>query len=95
MKSVVIYYPRIEYILKDRLINTSYDLLELIYLANVMEDRLVFQKRILSKLSMLDTYLEFSYNHKCISLKKMQRGARYLSVIRKMVYGWLKSASKV
>lgn len=70
-------------------------MLEAIYLANVMEDKLDIQKQILAKLSMLDTYLEFSYNHKCVSLKKMQRGARYLSMIRKMVYGWIKSASKI
>lgn len=95
MNSLVIYFPRVEYVLKDRIVNKGYDLLELIYLGNVMEDRLDIQKKILVDLSMLDTYLEFSYKRKCISLKKMQRGARYLTIIRKMVYGWIKSASKV
>jgi len=88
--SVVINYPRREYVLKDKMITTSYDLLEFIYLGNVSEDKIDIQKKILSKISMLDFYLEQSYNKECISLKKMQNGSRQLNEIRKMVYGWIK-----
>ena len=95
ISELVVNYPRSEVVLKDKLISAGYELLELVYLGNILEERLDVQRRIIVKISMLDAYLEFSYNRKCISLKKMQRGSRYLSVIRKMVYGWIKSVNQV
>lgn len=47
-------YPRKEYELRNRLVNTSYDLLELVYQSNYKKD---FNFNIiLSKISMLDFY---------------------------------------
>ena len=89
--TILINYPRSEYILKNRLENTSYDLLELVYLGNLMEDRIDIQKKIICKISMLDYYLEVSYKNKCISLRKLNNASKKLDVIRKMVYGWIKS----
>ncbi len=96
INSLVINYPRRFFVLRDRLVNTSYDLLELVYLANSMEDRINLQKRIIAKISMLDAYLEMSYKERCISLKKMQSVVSELRTINRMVIGWINyNGSKV
>ena len=57
-------YPRKEYELRNRLVNTSYDLLELVYRSNYKKDYL---DRISSLISMLDFYLELSFKKKIIN----------------------------
>ena len=89
--NIIINYPRKEYVLKDRIQNTSFDVLELIYLANVTTDRKCLQMKILSKISMLDYYLEVSYKKKCISEKKLSMCTNLLESIVKMIYGWVKT----
>ncbi len=92
VNEIIINYPRREFILKDRIVNTSYDLLELIFLANLLENnRLDKQKTMLTKISMLDFYLEESYHKKCISEKKLNKGCRQLEEMQKMIYGWVNS----
>lgn len=88
---ILINYPRKYYVLKDKIERTSYEILELIYLANMTNDRLLLQQTILSKISMLDFYLEISYNDKIISLKKLNQGTRLLELIKKLMYGWVNS----
>ena len=92
--SILINYPKCEFNLKNRLENTCYDLLELTYLANSFNVKLNLQKEILSKVSMLDFYLEKSYNKKCFSLKKLNLLSSKLDVIKKMIYGWINIESK-
>ena len=89
--NIIINYPRSCNILKERLYYTSYEILELIFYANVIDNRLDIQKKIISKISMLDFYLELSYDKKCISLKKYNYGSRELDTIKKMIFGWIKS----
>ena len=92
VNEIIINYPRKEFILKDRLINTSYDLLELIFITNLLEeDRLYKQKLMLTKISMLDFYLEESYHKQCISEKKLNKGCRQIEEMQKMIYGWVNS----
>lgn len=91
VREIVINYPRREFILKDRIEKTSYEVLELVYLTNMVDERLIKQKEILSKISMLDFYMEISYNNRFISLKKLNQGMKLLDNIRKLVYGWIKS----
>lgn len=90
LNEIIINYPRSEYVLKDRIINTGYDLLELIYLANTKEDRLDIQKEIIVKICMLDFYLETSYSKKIISVKKLKSISLKLNEIKKLIYGWVK-----
>ena len=54
-----------------------------------IDDRLNNQKLIISKISMLDFYLEVSYNNKCITEKVLNQGSRKLEDIKKMMYGWV------
>ena len=86
---VIINYPKREYVLKDRILYYSYDILELIYKANFNKERYHLQMDILSKLSMLDFCLEMSLHKKIISEKKLKSSTNMLSEIAKMVYGWV------
>lgn len=91
INEILVNYPKKSYILRDKIEETSYEILELIYLTNLIDDRLDKQKEIISKISMLDYYLEISYDKQYISLKKLTQGARLLEVIRKLMFGWIKS----
>lgn len=93
---ITINYPHKFYDLKNRLIDTSYDMLELIYFANTLEDRIVYQKQVLSKIAMLDFYLKQSYERKTINDKKLKAGTKLLITIRKITYRWMDvNASKL
>lgn len=83
-------------VIKNRLINDSLDMLELIYLANyhkVIDKKREIQMSILSKISMLDFYLERSYNNKYISEKMCIKKSNQLAKFTKLINGWIKSAS--
>ena len=82
---LVINYPKKDYVIKDRLLNTCYDLLELIYRANYSNDKDCY----LSKISIIDFCLEESYNKKIISERKLLNYTNFLKEITKMVYGWI------
>ena len=86
---LVINYPKKDYIIKDRLLNTCYDLLELIYIANYSNDKNNYKFNILSKISIIDFSLEESYNKQIISEKKLSNYTNKLEEITKMVYGWI------
>ncbi len=81
-------YPRKEYELRNRLVNTSYDLLELVYISNYKKDYL---DRISSLISMLDFYLELSFKKKIINEKRVMNMSNKLLIINKMVYKWYES----
>ena len=92
LDEIIINYPRKENVIKDRLYNDSLDILYLIYLANYSKDKRKIQIQILSKISMLDFYLERSLKNKYISEKQCLKKANQLLVITKLVHGWIKSA---
>ncbi len=93
INEILVNYPRKSYVLKDKIESTSYDILELIYISNLIDDRLDKQKEVLAKISMLDYFLEISYDKKYISLKKLTHGTKLLEVVRKLMFGWVKSGS--
>ena len=95
MDTLLVNYPRTSFNLKNRIEVTSYDLLELLFLTNIIDNRINNQKIIISKISMLDYYLEISYNKKYISFKKMNIGITKLDIIKKMILGWIKSGSSI
>ena len=95
LDSFLINYPKNEKVLKDKIKSTSYEILELILLANLKHEKLEEQQLIISKISMLDFYFEESYKKKYISEKTCIHKVHELSVITKMIYGWIKNGSKV
>ena len=69
LDEIVINYPNKEMVIKNRLHSDSLDILEYIYQANIEEEldkKKYYQNKILSKISMLDLYLEKSYKKKYI-----------------------------
>lgn len=91
----IINFPRKEFTIKDRIINDSMNILELIYIANLDNEKKELKKIILAKLSMLDFYIERSYKNKIINEKVCKKKCRELENISKLVYGWIRSDSKI
>lgn len=91
LDDIIVNYPRKENVIKDRLFNDSLAILYLIYKANYSKDRRNIQIKILSKISMLDFYLERSLKNKYISEKQCLKKSNQLLTITKMVHGWIKS----
>lgn len=87
--SLVINLPRRELIIKDRLLSDSFNVLELIYVANYSNSK-ESKKVLLSKISMLDFYLEYLYKKNIISQKVCMKKSSELEEITRMVYGWIK-----
>lgn len=82
-------YPRKYFELRNKLFNTSYELLEIIYVANYTTDKKDYYNIIMSKISMLDFYLELSFKNKFISSKVCYKYSNKLLAINKMVNKWL------
>ena len=72
LDKVIINFPRTEKVLKDKISNTYYEVLELVYFSNLLDikERIVYQKRIISKIKMIDFYFKIALDKKYISYKK-------------------------
>ena len=79
--------------LRDRLYNTSYDILYYLNMANNSNKR-EYINIILANISMIDFYLERCLKNKYISVKNCEKKSNELIRITKMIYGWIKSESK-
>ena len=82
--------PNRDRVLKDRLYNTSYDILYYLNMANNSNKR-EYINIILANISMVDFYLERCLKNKYISVKKCEKKSNELIRITKMIYGWIKS----
>lgn len=91
LDEIIVNYPNKEMVIKNRLHSDSLDILEYIYKANIEENpekKIDYQNLILTKINMLDFYLEKSYKKKYISEKLCQKKSCELIKISKMVYQW-------
>ena len=84
--------PETEKVLKDKISNTYYEVLELIYFSNLLDvkERIVYQKRIISKIKMIDFYFKIACDKKYISYKKYLKIGKFLLNIIKQLYGWIR-----
>lgn len=95
LDNIVINIPNKDRVIKERLYNTSYDILYLVYRCNYKsENKNEYYKDILSNISMLDFYLERCLKNKYINNKVCEKLSNNLLIIMKMIYGWIKSESK-
>lgn len=80
----------------SRLLNTSTDVIEQLYRANyeVGAERLMWQKRALTSLSMLDFYADTAYLKRAISFKQMSLIAFQINEGKIMLKGWIRSTAK-
>lgn len=71
--NIVINIPNKDRVIKERLYNTSYDILYLVYRCNYKsENKNEYYKDILSNISMLDFYLERCLKNKYINNKDVR-----------------------
>lgn len=96
LDKIIINFPRTEKVLKDKINNTCFEILELIYFCNLIDinKRIIYQKKIISKIQMLDYYIKIACDKKYISYKKYINIGTYLINIIKQVYGWIKYNKK-
>ena len=94
LDNIILVIPNRDRVLKDRLYNTSYDVLESLYRCNYSDNKNLYMKDILSKINMIDFYLERCLKKKYVSKKEVNKKCNDLLIITKMIYGWIKSESR-
>lgn len=92
LDKIIVNFPRTEKVLKDKISNTYYEVLELIYFSNLLDvkERIVYQKRIISKIKMIDFYFKMACDKKYISYKKYLKIGKFLLNVIKQLYGWIR-----
>ena len=92
LDKVVNNFPDNERVLKDKICNSMYEVLECMYMANEVSNynRILYQKKIVSKIKMIDFYLKISLDKKYISYKKYQKVCGHLLDNLKLIYGWIR-----
>ena len=94
LELILVNFPRKEFLTKDMIYKDALEILELVYIANDMDDldkKRECQIKILAKLNMLDFYMERAYKRKYINEKQCLSKSNELETISKMVYKWIKS----
>ena len=91
LDTTIVNFPRSEYVIKDNIMKTCYEMLELVYLANTINDdsRINYQRQVIAKIKMIDFYLKISMEKKYISYKQYVKLGNFLISISKESYGWL------
>ena len=82
-------FPKEYNVLKNKIIDSRYSILENIYRANIKQD-IEDKKDIVVNIRMLNFYLEESLNKELISKKKFENYTNYLIEIDKMARSWFK-----
>ena len=87
-------FPKKEIELKNRIRMNSYDILEIAYEANSLEDinhKKELLHKILAKIKIVDFLLNLSYDKQIIPEKKYYKFANKMDDIVKYTTGWIKS----
>lgn len=95
---ICINIPKKEYVVRDRILSDCLDIMELVMYANYNRDkgiRVDCKYRILSKIGMLNFYLERIYKKGVLNKKDFDKLIREISELTKMIYGWIKDDDKV
>lgn len=97
LKKTIIYtekvlenFPKKEFVLKNRIIDMFYNILELTHEVYIdRENKTKIIKKILVKIRMLDFYLQISLEKESISRKNVKNISLNLRDITSMYYAWL------
>lgn len=95
IQKIAVNYPKKEYILKGNIEKSCYQLIECIFSYQINQTERIRQKYLkdfLVQLSMLNFYMETSFDKKYITKRQYEVVARFLIEIRKIAYGVIKSA---
>lgn len=90
IEKVLINYPQSEIVLKNKIMSSCYDLLELVYRANIFKET-IYMKEILVKIRMIEYYIKTSLDKKVMSYKKYENIGNNLLEINKMINSWIKN----
>lgn len=91
LDKIVVNFPKSEKVLKDRIMDDMYEMLEITYIANSLEERVYHQKRLLAKLRMVDFYVLVAHNKRFISNKQFNQVGNFLLNIIKETNAWIKN----
>lgn len=94
LETILVNFPKKEFLTKDMIYKDALKILELVYVANEIDDleeKKRVQIQILAKINMLDFYMERAYKHKYINEKQCMYKTNELEQITKMIYKWIKS----
>lgn len=94
LEVILVNFPKKEFLTKDMIYKDALKILELVYIANEIDDlneKKKIQIEILGKINMLDFYLERAYKRKYINEKQCMFKSNELEQITKMIYKWIKS----
>ena len=95
LDKVIVNFPAKEKVLRDKLSNTMYEVLEFTYMASEFKDkRIYYQTRVVVNIKMTDFYLKIAVDKKYISYKKYQKVSLHLLDILKQIYGWMRNEKK-
>ena len=72
LDKIVVNFPNTDRVLKDNIMKSIYSVLEYCYMANEVSDynRIIYQKRIITNIKMIDFYFKMALDKKYISYKK-------------------------
>lgn len=86
-------FPKKEIEIKNRIRNTSYDILELAYQINVStnKDKVYLIEEIVAKIKVIDFLINLCYDKKIINSKRYIKFGESLDTILKYLIGWKKS----
>ena len=88
LEKIVENFPNKEYLLKDHLLNASYELLEFTYKANLYKDSF-YMKEALIKIKMIEYDIQKSLEKKFINFKKFETLGTHLLELNKMIRSWI------
>ena len=80
-------FPNEYKVLKERILNSCYDILENVYRANLDQD-INFKREALVQINMLNYYLKQALDKELITKKKFLSYGNHLTEIHNMVYSW-------
>ena len=85
-------FPKKDMEIKNRIKNTSYDILELAYKANMTEiNKVEYISDIIGKIKVIDFLLNLCYDKQIINMKRYVKFGQKLDDILKYALGWQKS----
>ena len=87
-------FPKKEIELKNRIRNSSYDLLEIAYEANTIrekDEKLKLLYKLIAKLKVVDFLINICYDKQIINNKRYLKFGEKIDDISKFTTGWIKS----
>ncbi len=83
--------------IKNNIMDSNYRLLYYLYYTNTLErpKRIYIQRKMLVEIKLLDLYFYKLYTYKEISKDKYIAISKKYITITKLIYGWIKSESRV